>query len=124
MMVDAPAQSAESATPTRMMLSGRMRPSRENASTMTLDTIAPAKANSAVAPMPRVLLVPVSRGMTTSIASVAPNAAPWEIPTVEAEASGFSSTLCSAAPASARPAPEMIAHTTRGRRMDCTDATS
>ena len=46
------------------------------------------------------------------------------MPTVDAEANGFSSTLCRAAPASAKPAPATMAHTTRGRRMERTVMTS
>ena len=124
MMVEAPAKRAESATPTKMMLSGRSRPKRENASTTRLDIMAPAKAKRAVMPMFTLALEPVIAGTTIRIANVAPKPAPCEIPTVEAEASGFSSTLCSTAPAIASPAPEMMAHTTRGRRMPCTAAIS
>ena len=125
MMVDAPEKSAESATPTSTMLSGRMQPRRENSSTTPADTMAPAKAKSAVVPMPRLVAAPpVTAGITTRMASVAPKAAPWEMPTVDEAANGFSSTLWSTQPAMASPAPEMTAHVTRGRRMACTAAMS
>lgn len=112
-MVEAPDQRADRATPTRMMLSGRMRPSLENASTMRLDAMAPTNANRAVVPMPTMTSVPASAGTTTRMASVAPNAAPWEMPTVEAEANGFSSTPLQRRTGKAKPAPKRW-HTPHG----------
>ena len=124
MMVEAPAHNADNATPTKIMLSGVASPMRENSNTTTLDTIAPANAHRAMAVMPISDDDPKTVGTIIRMATVAPNAAPWEMPTVEAEARGFSSTLCSAAPASARPAPDTIAHAVRGSLMDCTVFTS
>lgn len=103
MMVEAPAKRGESATPTKMMLSGRSRPKRENASTTRLDIMAPAKAKRAVMPMFTLALEPVIAGTTIRIANVAPKPAPCEMPTVEAEASGFSSTLCSTGACNSKP---------------------
>ena len=120
MMVEAPAHNAESATPTRMMLSGVANPNLENINTTTLDVMAPMNAQSAMTLIPTPEEEPRTPGMTIRIATVAPNAAPCEMPTVEAEASGFSRTLCNAAPANAKPAPETIAHTVRGSLIDCT----
>lgn len=107
-----------------MMLSGVASPMRENSNTTTLDTMAPTNAHRAIAVIPISDEEPNTVGTITRMATVAPNAAPWEMPTVEAEASGFSSTLCSAAPASARPAPATMAHTVRGNLIDCTVFTS
>ena len=74
--------------------------------------------------MPTFVDEPANDGMISKMATVAPKAAPCEMPTVDAEANGFSSTLCRAAPASAKPAPATMAHTTRGRRMERTVMTS
>ncbi len=92
-MVAAPAHRADRATPTRMMLSGVAKPMRENSRTTMLEVIAPTKAHAAITLMPTALEFPRKAGMTSKIATVAPNAAPCEMPTVEAEASGFSNTL-------------------------------
>lgn len=89
MMVEAPDHKADSATPTKMMLSGVASPMRENNSTTTLDTMAPANAHRAIAVMPISDDDPKTVGTIIRMATVAPNAAPWEIPTVEAEARGF-----------------------------------
>ena len=86
--------------------------------------MAPTNAHKAIAVIPISDEEPNTVGTITRMATVAPNAAPWEMPTVEADASGFSSTLCSAAPASARPAPATMAHTVRGNLIDCTVFTS
>ena len=53
----------------------------------------------------------------TTIPTAAPKAAPWDTPSVEAEASGFRRTHCITAPALARAAPTRMAATTRGRRI-------
>ena len=124
MMVEAPAHRADNATPTKMMLSGVANPRRENSSTTRLETIAPTNAQSAMTPIPMLVEAPRTPGMIIRMAMVAPNAAPWEMPTVDAEASGFSRTLCSAAPASASPAPETMAQIVRGSLIDCTVLTS
>ena len=76
MMVEAPAHSADSATPTKMMLSGVASPILENSSTTTLETIAPANAQSAIAVIPTSDDDPKTVGTITRMATVAPKAAP------------------------------------------------
>ena len=53
----------------------------------------------------------------TMIPKAAPKAAPWDTPNVEADASGFCSTHCMTAPATARVAPTSTAAITRGSLM-------
>lgn len=53
----------------------------------------------------------------TIIAKDVPNAAPWEIPRVDAEASGLRKMLCIAQPTVARPIPATIAVTILGIRI-------
>ena len=53
----------------------------------------------------------------TTIPSAAPNAAPCETPSEDAEASGFRRTHCITAPAAASAEPTRIAVTARGRRI-------
>ena len=51
------------------------------------------------------------------MATAAPNVAPCDTPSVEAEASGLRSTACRMQPASPSPAPETMAVQMRGRRL-------
>ena len=51
------------------------------------------------------------------MATAAPNVAPCDTPSVEAEASGLRSTACRMQPASPSPAPATMAVQMRGRRL-------
>ena len=90
--------SADKATPSSTMLSGVISRTRDKRRITTVESIAPANAKSAVVTgsaveTPSYAADAPAPPAKTMIASEAPNAAPCEMPSVLAEASGLRRTL-------------------------------
>ena len=114
MRVVAPVSMELMATPASTMPSGLICRKRESPRITAATASEPAKEHR-VTPMP---LLPARP--STTMAKAAPKVAPWETPSVEAEASGLFRMACKMHPASPSPAPPRMAVQMRGRRLACT----
>ena len=107
MMVEAPAHSAESATPTRMMRSGDRPPRHDRPYTMRNATMPPANANKGV-----------NRNSAgkNAVTSTATSDAPELMPMMPGSASGLRMAACNSTPDTAVAAPPTRAMKMRGNR--------
>lgn len=103
--------------PARIIMTGDGLLNRESTRIMPAGTSPKTNALTTTPALPGMMNTP------RVIATVAPKAAPEDMPVVYGSARGFFSMLCIAAPATASPAPDMTAARMRGRRwFHTTDA--